>query len=227
MNKRAHCSYILSLFFLSIILFLSCDSGYKGTFPPVVLEFATIQSDEEGKLAFLITDEGQKLVILLDKTNTKLEPKEYKRVVCYYELSESKEGVILYTLSKPISSFPIPYDKIEEIKNGPITVQSSWIGGGYLNLIVQIRLKDPSKHSLAFVEEAISTVDGVKDVSLSLYHDEGGDVFSHTERSYLSIPLHQYLLSNELNAVNISFSYFDYSGKKQVISYSLEKEKRE
>lgn len=227
MIKIVHSPYILLLFFLSIFLFSGCDSGYKGTFPPVVLEFATILSDEEGQLVFLITDEGHQYAILRDRTNTKLNPKEYKRVVCYYELSESKEGVILYTLSESIASVPIPRDKVEEIKNGPITVQSSWIGGGYLNLIVQVRLKDPSEHTFAFIEDEISFIDGVQKVSLSLYHDEGNDFFSHTDRSYFSIPLHQYLLNDKVNAVEISFSYFDYSGNRQIIRDLLEKEKRE
>lgn len=227
--RKIACSFpALLLFFLSFCLFEACDNGYKGTFPSVVLEFATLQADDEGNPAFLITDAGQRHSILRDRTNTTLEPKEIKRVLCYYELSESEDGVIIYTLAKPITSVPIPEDELEEIKNGPIIVQSSWMGGGYLNLIVQIRLKDPSKHKIAFIEEEVSCVDGVKKVFLSLYHDEGDDFFSHTERSYFSIPLHQYLYAgDESTLVEIFFSYFDYSGKRQTISESLEKEKRE
>lgn len=216
---------ICSCFLLFIVLFSGCDNdGYKGTFPSVVLEFATVQADDEGRLAFLITDKKEILLVLEDQTKTKIEPREQRRVVCNYEIAESNKGVIIYSLSATLTSNPIPKKELEFVlKEDPISVQSSWLGSDYLNLIMQIRVDDAKKHKFSFIEDNYFTEGHTSRVDLILYHDDGGDFFAHTDRAYFSIPLHKYLLNKQVNEVKLSFSYFDYSGKRKVHYFSLKR----
>ncbi len=221
MYRITKSSYYLmgALFYLSILC-SSCDgNSYKNTFPPVLLSFATVQADIEGKVAFLVTDDYEMYSVLQDKTNTVLEAKETKRVVCYYEITESKEAVILYSLGYPIATEPLLPSMFPELKQDPVSLQSGWVGNDYLNLLLQIRLAEASKHKLAFIEESVVYLEGVKTIFLSLYHDASDDHFSYTDRVYCSIPLHKYIVNEDL--VQVVFSYFDYAGNRQSLVYKI------
>ena len=221
MCRLITCSYCLLL----MVLFSGCDDdGYQGTFPSIVLEFATVQADDEGYLTFLITDKKEILHILEDRTRTKIEPREQRRFVCDYEVAESNKEVIIYSLLPTLTSNPIPKEELEFVlKEDPISVQSSWLGSDYLNLIMQIRVDDAKKHKFSFIEDNYFTEGHTSRVDLILYHDDGGDFFAHTDRAYFSIPLHKYLLNKQVNEVKLSFSYFDYSGKRKVHYFSLKR----
>lgn len=217
-------SFCLCCLFIMVLLSGCDDDGYKGTYPSVVLEFATVQADDKGHLAFLLTDEQEVLLVLEDRTQTKIEPREQKRVVCNYEMVESKEGIIIYSLSGTLTSSPVPRKELEvELKENPVSVQSSWLGSDFLNLIMQIRVADARKHKFSFIEDNYFTDGTTSQVDLVLYHDDGGDEFAHTDRAYFSVPLHKYLNNERVTEIKISFSYFDYSGKRRVEHFVLKR----
>ena len=91
-----------------------------------------------------------------------------------------------------ISTLPKLGSEYESIHTDPVSIQSIWRSGDYLNMVLQIMVKD-QKHELSFIENGITTnADGTQTLTLTLYHDRKGDVEGFNEKQYLSIPLWHY-----------------------------------
>jgi hypothetical protein len=80
----------------------------------------------------------------------------------------------------------------ETIHTHPVEVQSIWQSGSYLNLVLQIKVKD-KQHELSFIDHGIVTnEDGTQTLTLTLFHDRKDDVEGFDEKHYLSVPLWYY-----------------------------------
>ncbi|MBR5194132.1 MAG: hypothetical protein IKW37_07005, partial [Bacteroidaceae bacterium] len=78
-----------------------------------------------------------------------------------------------------------------------VSIKSIWQSGNYLNLIIQIKVKD-KEHELSFIDNGITTnKDGSQTLTLTLFHDRKDDVEGFDEKHYLSVPLWHY--QNKLN----------------------------
>ena len=76
---------------------------------------------------------------------------------------------MLYNTQLVISPVPLPESKFKEIKTDPVAIQSIWRGGNYLNLILQVKVKD-QKHGYHFIENKLENKDGEQTLYLTLYH---------------------------------------------------------
>lgn len=204
------------------VLFCACaDDDYH--YPSVKLEFLTAYSDAEGMLKSVVTDEGKEYPLWGGVDDWRITSDSLIRIVANYELlqADGQAGVRLYSALTAISSLPVSAQEFEgDEETDPVDVLSVWMGRDYLNMMLDVKAQD-RPHNILFVEED-RTVDIESRhafVSLSLYHDDGGDLQAYTKRAYCSVPLRHYATEG-VDTVTVRVSVRVYSG--EVKMYELE-----
>ena len=202
-----------SIWLLLPVFLCSCkEDDY--VYPSVKMEFITAEAGSTGALQSFTTDEGERLSVAEDRTNTKIAANETRRMLTNYEpLGEGKARI--YALASVVSPVPLPPDAAvfrEGIKTDPAGIQSIWLGRDYLNMVLLVKAQSGA-HLFHFVEEGVTTdPEGNAVVNLLLYHDAGNDTPSYTKRAYLSVPLRQYATAVG-TPVLIYFRYYDLNGE--------------
>lgn len=148
--------------------------------------FATAYTDHDGHIEVLKDDMGNEYMV--NDSRWILEPDRTCRVVCVYTLSDNNVATI-YGVAQPFTSEAVDESQVpsDSRVTDPIGVTSAYIGGGYLNMVLGIRVKnEESKHELLPVRmESDSLV-------ITLYHNAGGGTGVYTKTAYLCIPLSGY-----------------------------------
>lgn len=207
---------------LLLCLLAACSGDDDYYYPSVKLEFLTALSGSDGRLQSVVTDEGETLPIVEDKTNTQIKADTLVRVISNYATqaaADGTDGAVLYALSSVISAIPLTADMLEEgVQTDPADVLSIWMGFDYLNMMLEV--KESGEHRLHFVEDEV-TVDastGCSEVYLTLYHDAKEELVSYTRRAYASIPLRQYATEG-VQKVTVHFSLHTYSGDTKTYDF--------
>ena len=137
--------YLLPLLWLTLLVGVSCkEDDY--VYPSVVTEFIDGQTDSEGVLSRLITDEGEVYTIQLREGLDGLTPDSlYRTVSVYQPLTESGE-VYLYSAQLIMALDPLPAESFTEgVVTDPLDVRSVWRSGDYINLILKPMVKDKNQ----------------------------------------------------------------------------------
>lgn len=221
MKKRYYYCYGWLLPLL-LCLLTACGDDNDYHYPSVKLEFLTAFSGADGSLQSVLTDEGETLPVLEDKTGTRIKADTLVRIISNYAREATADGAFgarLYALGNVFSVLPKAADRFEEgIKQDPVEVSSIWMGRDYLNMLLDIR--EDGEHKLHFVEEqVVSDAAGHCDVSLTLYHEAAEKVASYSRRAYASVPLRQYAAEG-VKKVSLHFSVYTYAG--EVRTYDFE-----
>ena len=160
-------------------------------YPSVVTDYACLVTDAAGEPSKLHLDNGCAYPIVYDDEYIEAHPQlpSYKadtayRVVSIYELGSDSVARI-YSLSRTVSDIPTPLRTGEQLHQDPAYLQSIWLSGGYLNMVIEIKALD-GKHSIGFVD---TTPEGMKGKEFTFYHKVIDDVESYRQRLYGSIPL--------------------------------------
>ena len=172
------------------LLFPACGED-EYTYPDLITEMSCLKTDSEGIGIQIITDEG--MVWNLQKGN---QPKDltadsvYRVVSRFAPINVSEAKV--YSFWPVIASLPKSKDEYPAIKRDPVSIQSIWKSGDYLNMVLQIMVKD-QEHDLSFIDNGIvRNEDGTQTLKLTLFHDRKNDVEGFNQKFYLSIPLWHY-----------------------------------
>jgi len=177
-------------FLLTAMLLTACGED-EYVFPDLVTEFSCLKTDDKGFGIQIITDEGKTWNLQENNRPNKLTPDSTYRVVSRYAPIDETYATA-YSFWQVTSPIPQPESMYETISTDPVSVQSIWRSGDYLNLILQIMVKD-QKHELSFIENGITTnEDGSQTLTLTLFHDRKDDVEGFNEKHYLSVPLWHY-----------------------------------
>ncbi|GFH98228.1 hypothetical protein IMSAGC004_00617 [Bacteroidaceae bacterium] len=190
MNMRK----IVILSFLAPLLLGACgEDDY--VYPNVLTDMIDLKTDHTGTGRYLITDEGTEWRIQSRTGLDGLAPDTtYRTVTMYAPLTapeETEKEAMLYNTQLVISPVPLPESKFKEIKTDPVAIQSIWRGSDYLNLILQVKVKD-QRHSYHFIENKLESKDGEQTLHLTLYHDRNNDIEGFNRKVYLSVPLWAY-----------------------------------
>lgn len=182
---------ILSTFFIVSLLCACGEEEY--VYPDVLTEFVCLKTNEQGKGAQLITDEGKTWEIPeSQRPSDKLTPDSIYRVVSKYVPLPGTEEADVYALQSVIAPLPKAESEFEDIHTDAVTIQSIWRSGDYLNLILQVMVKDKA-HEFGFIDEGITTnEDGSRTLKLTLFHNRDNDVEGFYRKAYLSVPLWHY-----------------------------------
>lgn len=181
------------LFMLSSLLFLlcSCEKEESERYPSVITDYACMLTDASGQPGHLRLDNGREYPIALTDTYREAHPQlpSYRadtlyRIVGIYELGNDDVANI-YSIARTVSGIPTPLHSGETMRNDPVYLQSSWLSGGYLNMVLELKALD-GQHSIGFVD---TTPKGMQGKEFTLYHDSHNDVESYRQKLYASIPL--------------------------------------
>ena len=208
---------------MGLFLLASCEEE-EYYYPSVKLEFVTVKAGNDGKIQLLIPDKGKQLQVSQDLTNSSITANGFKRVLSNYETLITPGGedasVKIYSLQSVLQLEPRLLDDPTfggVMKNDPVDVMSIWIGGGYLNMILNLKVNGGKQHKLGAVEEKErSSVmnPAVNEVTLSLYHNANGDEEYYNRRAFVSIPLSKYDLDQ---TIRVEFKYHTYNKKGEVV----------
>ena len=175
---------------LAALLFTSCGEE-EYVFPDLVTEMVCLKTDANGYGTHFITDKGHVWNLPKGNQPNKLTADSTYRVVSRYAPLNDTDAHA-YSFYQTLSNRPQPAGEYESIHTDPVSIQSIWRSGDYLNIILQIKVKD-QKHDLDFIENGVAeNPDGTKTLTLTLYHDRKNDVEGFDEKYYLSIPLWHY-----------------------------------
>lgn len=180
----------ISFFLFAASTFSAC-SEEEYVYPDLITEMVCLKTDSNGCGTQLFTDEGKTWQLSKDYRPDSLTADSIYRIYSRYAPLSDTEAKA-YTLQKTISPLPKPGKEFENIKTDPVSIQSIWRSGDYLNMVVQVMMKDKN-HDFAFIENSIEdNKDGTKTLVITLYHDRKEDVEAFNRKAYLSIPLWSY-----------------------------------
>lgn len=189
---------------LIVVVLLFCTFLCEGckeedyVYPSVVTEFIGAQTDNNGTISQLITDNGTIYSVLQRDGLGGLVADTLYRTISIYEpiTQENSEGNIaqLYSCQLVLSVNPLPVSDFKgNIKTDPVDIQSIWLSGEYLNMILLVQYKELS-HLYHFVDEGITSDQSeTQTLNLRLFHDRNNDYEAFTKQVYLSVPLKNYL----------------------------------
>lgn len=167
-------------------------------YPSVVTEFIGAQTNNDGTISQLVADDGTIYSVLQrDGLGGLVADTLYRTISIYGPITqENGKGNVaqLYSCQLVLSVNPLPASDFKgNIKTDPVDIQSIWLSGEYLNMILLVQYKELS-HLYHFVDEGItSDQSGTQTLNLRLFHDRNNDYEAFTKQVYLSVPLKNYL----------------------------------
>ena len=172
-------------------LFLASCGEEEYVFPDLITEMVCLKTDGHGFGTHFVTDEGYIWNLAKGNQPDSLTADSTYRVVSRYAPLNDTDAKA-YSFYKTISTLPRKQSEFASIHTDPVNIQSIWKSGDYLNMVLQIMVKD-QKHELSFIEEGITlNADNTQTLTLTLFHDRKGDIEGYNEKYYLSIPLWHY-----------------------------------
>ena len=183
--------------FLLCLLTVACKEE-EHVYPDVLTEFIDIQTDASGTVTHLLTDKGERYAVQPREGLDGLQADTIYRTVSAYRFvnettDRTEPEVMLYSSQSVIAPYP---DKLSEwedsIYTDPVDIQSIWLSGNYLNLILDVRRKDRA-HVFHFIEDSLAAESaGTRTLHLRLYHNSNNDYEAFTDQTCLSVPLRHY-----------------------------------
>ena len=184
-------TYLKAIYiFLSAALLSACGKE-DYVYPNLITEMTCLKTDAEGFGTQIVTDQG--IVWHLQEGNrpdSLTADSTYRVVSRFAPINETEAQA--YAFWKVIAPLPKPAEAYDIIHTDPVSIQSIWRSGDYLNMVLHIKVKN-QEHELSFIENGITSGnDGTQTLMLTLFHDRKGDVEGFDQKFYLSVPLWHY-----------------------------------
>ena len=184
---------VLSIFLILTValtpVIVSCDDDNEPV-ETMFSGFMTGYTDTEGYISVLNDDFGKQYMV--NDKSEQLKPDTLYRLVATVSLDENQTAQIIQMV--PTISYIAPNDSIipDTMRaTDPLEIQSLYIGGGYLNIHLGIKVKkEGTVHSLFYTRLSSSGK-----LKFTFYHNAYGDEPVYTKYAYVSIPLYPYDLA--------------------------------
>ena len=178
-------------FILFAVVLLTACGEEEYVYPDLITEMSCLKTNAEGFGVQIITDNGTVWNLKEGNRPDSLTADSVYRVVSRFAPVADSEAVA-YSFWKVISPLPKPESEYESIHLAPVDIQSIWQSGDYLNMVLQVMVKD-KEHELSFIDNGItSNANGTQTLHLTLYHHRKDDVEGFMQKYYLSVPLWHY-----------------------------------
>ena len=178
-------------FILFAVVLLTACGEEEYVFPGLITEMSCLKTNAEGFGVQIITDNGTVWNLKEGNRPDSLTADSVYRVVSRFAPVADSEAVA-YSFWKVISPLPKPESEYESIHLDPVDIQSIWQSGDYLNMVLQVMVKD-KEHELSFIDNGItSNANGTQTLHLTLFHHRKDDVEGFMQKYYLSVPLWHY-----------------------------------
>ena len=195
-------------FILFAVVLLTACGEEEYVYPDLITEMSCLKTNAEGFGIQIITDNGTVWNLKEGNRPDSLTADSVYRVVSRFAPVADSEA-IAYSFWKVISPLPKLKSEYESIHQDPVDIQSIWRSGNYLNMILQIMVKD-KEHELSFIDNGItSNANGTQTLHLTLFHHRKDDIEGFMQKYYLSVPLWHY--QEKLNKGDaIAFELYTY-----------------
>ena len=184
---------LLSLYAFALLATVSCYfNDDRDPVETMFSGFMTGETDSKGKITILKNDFGLKYRVTEQLENIKLRPDTVYRIVASVALDESNNARIIQMV-KAMSYIATPDSIIPDSMRGtdPVEIESIYVGGGYLNVLVGVKVQnEESDHDLFYTR-----LDTPGKYTFKIYHKAYGDREMYTKHAYISIPLWGYGLT--------------------------------
>ena len=178
-------------FILFAVVLLTACGEEEYVYPDLITEMSCLKTNAEGFGVQIITDNGTVWNLKEGNRPDSLTADSIYRVVSRFAPVADSEAVA-YSFWKVISPLPKPESEYESIHLDPVDIQSIWQSGDYLNMVLQVMVKD-KEHELSFIDNGItSNTNGTQTLHLTLFHHRKDDVEGFMQKYYLSVPLWHY-----------------------------------
>ena len=178
-------------FILFAVVLLTACGEEEYVYPDLITEMSCLKTNAEGFGVQIVTDNGTVWNLKEGNRPDSLTADSVYRVVSRFAPVADSEAVA-YSFWKVISPLPKPESEYESIHLDPVDIQSIWQSGDYLNMVLQVMVKD-KEHELSFIDNGItSNANGTQTLHLTLYHHRKDDVEGFMQKYYLSVPLWHY-----------------------------------
>lgn len=194
--RRLRYNLIPGLCMVLAVWCAGCGDDDDYVYPSVLTELVDGYVNPSGVVESVRTDRGETFFLTNRMAAAKdMETDKTYRFLCVYEPSEETAGeALVYSLKQVYASAPIPVEEFAEgIKSDPLSMQSFWRGGDYLNMVALPKAQSIA-HRFRFVQDSIVTREGITRLYLRLYHDQNNDVEAYEQKVYLSVSLKESLL---------------------------------
>lgn len=181
---------------LTVILAAACILSFttcldeKDPVEPMMSGFMTGYTDSEGYISVINDDFGKQYMI--SEKSDRLNPDTLYRIVASLALGDNNSARIqqmVKTMSYTAPEDSIIHDSLR-VKH-PIEIVSTYIGGGYLNIYVAVKVaKENSPHRLFYTHQG-----DPGRPRFTIYHNAYDDGQVYTKHAYISIPLSGYGLT--------------------------------
>lgn len=172
---------------LLFALFLfGCEDQSDYRYPSVITDYTCLITDEREEPYMLRLDNGRSYPIEFD--DEAYDGAAYKadttyRIVSTYELNADSIAYV-YAMAQTVSMVPTSLHDGETLHQDPAYLQSCWLSGGFLNMVIELKALD-GKHYIGFID---TTPEGMQGKEITFYH-HAEDIESHRKKLYGSIPL--------------------------------------
>lgn len=191
---------IIALLACATITLVACGLDEKEPIETMTSGFMTATTDHKGYITTIKDDFG-KTYRITEKSEV-IRPDTTLRVVTSIAIADDGDARILQLVSP--MSFKAPEDSIisDTLRvRDPLKVSSTYIGGGYLNIVLAIKVKkEDTNHMILYTH-----MDTPARTAFTIYHNAYGDSEVYTKNAYLSIPLSSYGLHKN-DTVSISYN---------------------
>ena len=188
MGVRRHT--MLTMVAVLAMLVCSCERDDDYRYPSVLTDYVCLATGVAGKVERMLLDNGTSYPVSFADTYEKVpafKADTLYRVVGVYELNAAEQEVeaVIYSVGSVVSAVPVPLRKGEQMHQEPVYLQSIWLSGGYLNMVLEVKALN-GKHSIGFVD---TTPEGMQGKEFAFYHKVVDDVEAYRQKLYGSIPL--------------------------------------
>lgn len=189
MKKR----FLIIIGLLSLLFVTACEKE-PNRMNDYFLEFATVLKSN-GEIKFALDNRK----ILIPKTSTSYDGVDGQRVILDYSPYRADTVIInqvtdIFTSTIAKNGFPIRW------ATDPVKIQSVWVGGDYLNLIIEIEYHS-KPHTVGLLRDFESS-----QVDLYFSHSRNDDPPGYPQKMYTSFSLNS--LRNSTTSNSIPFSLF-------------------
>ncbi len=193
---RAHkrlAKILLALDMLSVVTGCSTD-GYEtgdGRYSYLRADFCMAHVTASKTVNYILTDQGDTVHLATPTTARWLPAADTLcRALAYYD-NHTKQ---VFSLSQVMVTRPMDKTKADSAPTDPLTLESAWIGGGFLNVGFSVKSgksdEVDTRQTIGLMVDSVKREDNhVSDVTLRMLHGQNNVPQYYTVKGYLSMPI--------------------------------------
>lgn len=179
-------------------------------------DFGLVHTADSVRADWLLTDGGDSVRFASPvRVGWAAKADTFYRALVYYD----SQARTVFSATPVVVAEPLPKKTAGSLPDDPLTIESLWVGGGFLNIGFALKTGRAegldTRQQLGLVLDTVTvSADGHRYVTLLLTHAQNGVPQYYTTRGYMSMPV-----DKGLRACTVRLSANTYAGRK---TYTVE-----